>query len=139
MVHKESQILFQLLVCSIYLSIYLLKSGMLLTILSQCPTFFNFLIKTTTNYEPLLNITFSDKLCIFHILFLNSYASSSLLLLLKVCVILDNLLHTTKITSFLTTNSDFIIKSTIRYIHNFSRISFAISFLARDSIQFFIF
>lgn len=40
MVHKESQILLQLLVYSFFLSIYLLKSGMLLTILSQCPAFY---------------------------------------------------------------------------------------------------
>ena len=46
------------------------------------------------------------------------------------CYILDNLLYITKIASFSTTNSNFIIKLTIieHCVHSFSSTSFTISF-----------
>ena len=70
-------------------------------------------------------------------LHLNNLANSSThissVIVIK-CAIFDNLLHTTRIVFFSTTNSNFIIKSTIRYIHGFSNILFAISFPARAFI-----
>ena len=66
---------------------------------------------------------------------------SPLLLFLTIatkCVIFDNLSHTTKITFFSTTNSNLVIKSTIRYVHAFSSTSFTISFPAGASVLFFI-
>ena len=54
------------------------------------------------------------------------------------CVILDNLSHTTKIVSFPATNSNFVMKSTVKYVHGFSNILFAINFSTSIFILFFI-
>jgi len=53
-------------------------------------------------------------------------------------VILDNLLHTTKIISFLATNGNLAMKSTVKCVYSFSGISFAIGFPANASVLFFI-
>ena len=59
---------------------------------------------------------------------LNSLAKLSanvLSIFITKCIILDNLLYTTKITFFPTTNGNFVIKSTIRYIYSlFSTLNF---------------
>jgi len=52
------------------------------------------------------------------------------------CVILDNLLQNTGITSFLATNGNFIIKYTIRYVHSFSSTSLNFNFPAGAFVQF---
>ena len=53
------------------------------------------------------------------------------------CDILDNLLQTTSIASFLATNSNLVIKSTIKCVYGFSRTFF--SFPISASILFFIY
>ena len=100
---------------------------------------FNSLVKFTANCRSLLDITFFSKLYNFHMLSLNNYNSSSVVVLFVVTkyVIFDNLLHTT-IAFFSTTNGNFVIKSTTRYIHSFFSILFTISFSARGFIQFLI-
>jgi len=101
----------------------------------------NSFVNFTTDYSLLSTITLSGSSYSFHTLFLNNLANSFTNILLVVVIkyiILDNLLYTTKIISFLTISSNFVIKSTIRCIHSFSSISLAISFLASISILFFI-
>ena len=103
---------------------------------------FNFFVSSTTKYSFLSKIILSGKLCNFHILFLNSLVNSSAYVSSTVAIkydILDNLSHTTKIIFFSTTNSNFVIKSTVKYTHSFSGISFTISFPTSTSVQFFIF
>ena len=51
---------------------------------------------------------------------------------------MDNLSLTTRIVSFLATNSNFIIKSTIRCVHSSFGISLNFNFPASTSILFFI-
>ena len=53
-------------------------------------------------------------------------------------VILDNLSQTIRIVSFLVTNSNFVIKSTVRYVYSFSSISLNSNFSTDASILFFI-
>ena len=53
-------------------------------------------------------------------------------------VILDNLSQTIRIVSFLVTNSNFVIKSTVRYVYSFSSISLNSNFFTDTSILFFI-
>ena len=74
----------------------------------------------------------SDNLCNFHTLYLNNLTNPSAdvsSIIITKCVIFDNLLHTTKITSFHATNGNFMIKSTIRCIYGFSGISLNFNFL----------
>ena len=54
------------------------------------------------------------------------------------CIILDNLLQTTRITSFLTTNSNFVIKSTIKCVYSPSSTLFNFKFPVGTSVLFFI-
>ena len=102
---------------------------------------FNSLVNSTTNYGPLSLITLSDSLCNFHTLSLNNLTSPSadiLSVVVMKCIIFNNLSYTTKIVSFPATNSNFVIKSTVKYVHTFSSTLFAINFSADTSVLFFI-
>ena len=84
---------------------------------------FNTLVIFAANYGPLSDITLSDNPCNFHTLSLNNCASLSTnfsFIVATKYVILDNLSQTTRIASFLATNGNFMIKLTIKYVHNFS-------------------
>jgi len=103
---------------------------------------FSSLVNSTANCGLLSNITFSGNLCNFYMLSLNNLANLSANVPSVVATkwtILNNLLHTTKIASFLTTNSNFMIKSTIRCVHGFYSTSWAINFPASVSVWFFSF
>ena len=63
----------------------------------------------------------SGNLYNFHVLSLNNYANPS-----------------TNVVSFPTTNSNFVIKSTVKYVHGLSSILFAINFSTSIFILFFI-
>ena len=93
---------------------------------------FNSLVNSTANCGPLSKIILSSNLCNFHMLSLNSLtnpsADVSSIIAIK-CVILDNLLYITKITSFLATNSNFVMKSTVKYVHSLFSIFFLSTFL----------
>jgi len=81
------------------------------------------------------------NLCNFYILSLNNCANPSTnvpSVIATKCVILDNLSQTTRIASFPATNSNFIIKSTVKYIHGFFSISLNFNFSASTSVLFFI-
>lgn len=54
------------------------------------------------------------------------------------CAIFDNWSHIIRIMSFSTTNSSFVMKSTVKYIYGFFGISFAINFHTSAFILFFI-
>jgi len=85
--------------------------------------------------------TLSSNPCNFHTLSLNNLANSSAnvpSVVVTKCIILDNLSQTTKITSFSATNSNFIMKSTIRCVHSFSNISLSFNFPTGASVLFFI-
>ena len=69
--------------------------------------------------------------------FTNSFANISSIVATKY-IILDNLSQTTRIASFLATNSNFIINSTIRCVYGFSGISLNFNFSTGISVQFFI-
>ena len=103
---------------------------------------FNFFINSTANYGLLSKITLSGNLYNFHILSLNSLAKSSTDILSVITikyVILDNLSYTIRIISFPTTNSNFVMKYTIRYVHSFSDTSLNFNFpliLLSDSSSF---
>ena len=97
----------------------------------------NFFVNSAANYSSLSEITLSNNLCNFHILSLNNFANSSAdvsSVVATKCAILDNLLHITKITSFPTTNRNFVTKSIIKCIYSFSNTLFAINFLTGASI-----
>ena len=94
-IHKESQVLFKLL------DSFVLISNIL----------FSFLVKPTTNYSLLSNITLSSNLYNFHALSLNNLVNLSVNILFIVAtkyIILDSLLHTTKIVLFSATNVSYI-------------------------------
>ena len=94
-IHKESQVLFKLL------DSFVLISNIL----------FSFLVKPTTNYSLLSNITLSSNLYNFHVLSLNNLVNLSVNILFIVAtkyIILDSLLHTTKIVLFSATNVSYI-------------------------------
>ena len=95
---------------------------------------FNSLVISAVNCGPLSNTILSGNLYNFHILSLNNLANSfaevSSVVATK-CVILNNLLQTTRIAFFLATNSSFVIKSTIKYIYSFSRTSLSFNFPCR--------
>ena len=61
------------------------------------------------NYDLLFDITLSHNLCNFHILFFNNLTSpftNVFSIVIIKYVILDNLLHTTRIVLFLITNGN---------------------------------
>ena len=94
-IHKESQILFKLL------DSFVLISNIL----------FSFLVKSTTNYSLLSDITLSSNLYNFHALSLNNLVNLSVNILSIIAtkyIILDSLLHTTKIIFFSATNISYI-------------------------------
>jgi len=98
---------------------------------------FSSLISLAANYGSLSEIMLSDNLYNFYILSLNRHTSSSAIVLSVIATkfaIFDNLLHTTRIASFSVTSSNLVIKLTIKCIHSFSKISFAINFPARSSV-----
>ena len=102
---------------------------------------FSFFINSATNYGFLSKITLFSNPCNFHTLFLNNLTNSSTdvsSVITTKCVILNNLLHTTKIAFFLATNGNFVINLTIKYINSFSSILFAINFSTSITIWFFI-
>ena len=91
--------------------------------------------------RSLSNITLSSNLCNFHTLSLNNYAKSFVNVLSIIALkyaILDSLLHTTKIASFSTINSNFMIKSTVKCGHGLSSTLFAINFSTSIFVLFFI-
>ena len=67
----------------------------------------------------------------------NPSANVSFIVAIKY-IIFDNLLHTTNIVFFPTTNSNLVIKSTIKCVYDFSSTSFVINFPAGASVLFFI-
>jgi len=102
---------------------------------------FSSFINSAANCYSLSNTTLSGNLYNFHILFLNNYTNPSTnapFVIVTKYVILDNLLQTTRITSFPTTNSNLVIKSTIKYVYNFSGILLNFNFPTSISIIFFI-
>ena len=74
------------------------------------------------------------------ILFLNNLANPFVFpsVMATKYTIFDNLLHTTRIAFFSTTNSSFVMKFTIRYVYGFSGILFAISFYTGIFVLFSI-
>ena len=83
-----------------------------------------------------------SKLCSFYTLSLSNLANHSAIIFSVVimkCVIFGNPAHTTQIAFFPVTNSNFMMKSTIKCINGFFRTLFAISFSASNSILFLIF
>ena len=79
----------------------------------------SFFINSTANCDPLSDTILSDNLCNFYILSLNNHNNFSTdvsSIVVTKCIILDNLSHMTKIVSFLATNSNLVIKSTIRCV-----------------------
>ena len=102
---------------------------------------FSSLVISTANCGPLSNTTLSSNPYSFYTLFLNDLTNPSTdvsSVVATKCVILDNLSQTTRIVSFLATNSNFIIKSIIRYVYSFFSISLNFNFPAGASILFFI-
>ena len=100
---------------------------------------FNSFVISVTNCNPLSNTILSSNPCNFYMLSLNYLANHSTdvpSLVTTKCVILDSLLQTTRITSFLATNSNFIIKFTIRCIHSFFRTLLNFNFSASTSTLF---
>jgi len=82
----------------------------------NCNSFF---VNFTTNCGLLFNTMLFDNIYNFYMLSLNNLTNSFADILSVVvikCVIFNNLSHTTKIVFFSTTNSNFIIKSTIIYV-----------------------
>ena len=102
---------------------------------------FNFFIISAVNCSSLSNIILSSNPCNFYMLSLNDHTNSSTnvpFVVVTKCVILDNLLQTTRIVFFLATNSNFVIKSIIKFIHSFSRTLLNFSFSTSISILFSI-
>ena len=102
---------------------------------------FNSFVISIVYCSSLSNTILSGNPCNFYILFLNSLtnlsADISSIIAIK-CIILNNLLQTTRIVSFPATIGNFVIKSTIKYIHSFFRISLNFSFSTNAFILFFI-
>jgi len=102
---------------------------------------FSSFVISTTNCGLLSDIILSGNLYSFYILFLNNLTNPSAKVssvMATKCAIFDNLSHTTRIVSFSVTSSSLVIKSIIKYVHDFSRILFAINFSVSTSILFFI-
>jgi len=111
---------------------------MMSTVLFQYITFYSTSLSTLLQIEiPLSEITLFGTLYNFHILSLNNLANLSTnvpSIVTTKCAILNNLLQTTRITFFSATNSNFVIKFTIKYVYSFSSTSFVINFSAGFSI-----
>jgi len=93
------------------------------------------------NCGSLSDTMLSSNPCSFHVLSLNSLASPFAdvpSVIATKCVIFDNLSQTTRITSLLVTNGNFVMKSTVRCVYGLSRTSLNFSFLAGTSVLFFI-
>ena len=102
---------------------------------------FSSFINSAVNCGSISDTTFSSNPYNFYILFLNNLANPSTdvsSIVATKCVILDNISQTTRIAFFLATNSNFVIKSTVRYIYGFSGTSLNFSFPATSSVLFFI-
>ena len=102
---------------------------------------FNFFVISATNYSLLSDIILFGNPCNFHILSLNNLANPSAnvpSVVVTKYIILDNLSQTTRIASFPATNSNFVIKSTVRYVYGFSGTSLNFNFSASTSVLFFI-
>ena len=103
---------------------------------------FNSFVISTANYGLWSNTMLSGNLYNSYMLSLNNLTNSSTnisSIVTTKCVILDNILQTTRIAFFLATNGNFGMKSTIRYVYSFSRTSLSFNFPVRASILFFIF
>ena len=99
---------------------------------------FSSFVNSAANWEPLSDTTLSGNLCNFHTLSLNNLFTNVLSVVATKCVIFDNQLQTTKIVFFLATISNFVIKSTVRWVYGFSSTLFNFNFPAISSILFFI-
>ena len=102
---------------------------------------FSFFVISTANCGPLSDIILACNSYSFYILSLNNLTNPSAKVssvMATKCTIFDNLSHTTRFVSFSVTSSSLVIKSIIKYVHDFSRISFAINFPTGTSILFFI-
>ena len=103
---------------------------------------FSFFVNFAVNCSLLSDTILSGNPYNFYILSLNNHTSSfvkaSFVVVTKY-VILDNLSQTTRIMSFSVTSGNFVIKSTITYVHSFSDILLNFNFSASASILFFIF
>ena len=100
----------------------------------------NFFVNSATNYSSLSEITLSSNLCNFHILFLNNFTDLSAdvpPIVTTKYAILNNLSHIIKITSFLTTNRNFVKKSTVKCIYSLFSTLFAINFPTGASVWYF--
>ena len=73
---------------------------------------FNSLVKFTTNWRLLSDITLSSSPCSFYML-----SSANISSVAATKYIFDNMLHTTRIVSFSTTNGNLVMKSTVKYVH----------------------
>ena len=103
---------------------------------------FSSLVISAANCGPLSDTTLSGSPCNFHTLFLNNLANPFVdvpSVVATKCIILNNLLQTTRIVFFLATNSNFVMKSTVRCVHSFSGVLLSFSFPTGTSILFFIF
>ena len=83
---------------------------------------FNSLDISVANYSFLSNIILSGNLCNFYTLSLNNYTTISTnisSIFATKCVILDNLSQTTRITFCPATNSNLVMKFTIKCVHSF--------------------
>jgi len=102
---------------------------------------FNFFIISAINCGLLSDTILSSNIYNFYILSLNSltnpYTNVSFIVATK-CIILDNLSQTTKIASFPATSSNFVIKSAIKYVYDFSSTSLNFNFPTDISVLFFI-
>ena len=125
---------------SCILSIYPFINGKLLIIWSKFPIYC-FSVIFVVNCGSLSNIILFSNLCSFYTLSLNNISNSSTkipsIMAIKYAIF-DNLLHTIRIVFFTTTNGNFLMKFTIRYIYSFFRILFAIKFSTSVFVLFFI-
>ena len=82
---------------------------------------FNSSVNFAANCGPLSNITLSSNLCNFYILSLNNLAkpfSNISSIVVTKCAIFNNILQITRITSFPATNSNLVMKLTVKYIYS---------------------
>ena len=103
---------------------------------------FSFFVNFAANCSLLSDTTLSGNSCNFYTLSLNNHTSSSAkasFVVVTKYIILDNLSQTTRIMSFSATSGNFVIKSTITYVHSFLGILLNFNFSASASILFFIF
>jgi len=106
MIYEELEILFQLLIYIFHLSICL-GVEWYWQLYFNPQQIFNFLVISAANCKSLFNIILSDSLYNFHTLFLNNLINlfTNVLSVVSIkCVILDNLLQTTRTASFCCSN-----------------------------------